>query len=444
MIHPKQTVNKIIRRPGYPAYLFLIVCIWLLSVEEPAARLGLAFVTVFRNLLPVVGVVLFLVRAIHRPSDFAKLLSPTVILAAVFALSGMIGWAANQYQNLSVTAQSLYGHLRFFVCIMLFTELFKMIPIRDYAARLFLHAAVIASVTVICGILDFFLYIWPRQMFRYGTSSLQLFYGHPSNLAAHCVFLIGLFCALLPYLQERPGKAGLRMVVIDVILTFLLLGETVLTLRVRLFGFAVFFLVLYVWMLVARRRLSLPVAAIGVAGAFAIGWRRLYDFYFSPYAYTMARGQFAINSLDIAKKNLPFGSGFGTFGSRLAQINYSPLYYKYRMMTTVGMAPSHPSYACDTFFPMILAESGWLGFAAYLGMLAILTVRVFRIQKDGSAFSRHAAFSALMMLAFEFLETTGTLAFSETYSVMIAMVIGLCFAVSAAESSKSTAGTDQP
>ena len=444
MIHPKQTANKIFRRPGYPAYLFLVVCIWLLTVEEPAAAAGLALVTVFRNLLPVLAAVLFLVRSVHRPADFSKLLSPTVILGAVFALSGLIGWAANQYQNVSVTGQTLYAHLRFFVCIWLFAELFRMIPLRDYAVRLFLHAAVIAAVTAACGLLDFFFYLWPRQMFRYGTSSLQLFYGHPSNLAAHCVFLIGLFCALLPFLQERQGKVGFRMVVVNVVLTFLLLAETVLTLRVRLFGFAVFFLVLYVWMLIARRRLSLPVAAIGVAGAFAIGWRRLYDFYFSPYAYTMARGQFAINSLDIAKKNLPFGSGFGTFGSRLAQLNYSPLYYKYRMMTTVGMAPSHPSYACDTFFPMILAESGWLGFAAYLGMLGILTVRVFRIQKDGSRLSLHAGFAALTMLAFEFLETTGTLAFSETYSVMIAMVIGLCFALSDPKADGSGKTSGQP
>ena len=41
MINPKQTVNRMLRRPGYPAYLFLVVCIWLLSVEEPAARAGL-------------------------------------------------------------------------------------------------------------------------------------------------------------------------------------------------------------------------------------------------------------------------------------------------------------------------------------------------------------------------------------------------------------------
>jgi len=176
-------------------------------------------------------------------------------------------------------------------------------------------------------------------------------------------------------------------------------------------------------MIVFRRRLNLLAVLAGIAGALVVGWRRLYDFYFSPYAYTMARGQFAINSLDIARKNLPFGSGFGTFGSRLAQVYYSPLYYQYHMMTTPGMSPRRPSYACDTFFPCILAESGWLGLIAYCGLIALLVVWIFRAQKQITARNkvRAAVFVSLILVAFEMLEATGTLSFSETYSVLIAL-----------------------
>ena len=176
-------------------------------------------------------------------------------------------------------------------------------------------------------------------------------------------------------------------------------------------------------MILFKKRLNLPVILIAVAGALAVGWRRFYDFYFSPYAYTMARGQFAINSLDIAKKNFPFGSGFGTFGSRMAQLYYSPLYYQYDMMTTIGVTPDHPAYACDTFFPCILAESGWLGLVAYLGLIFILFIYIMQSQKktDRSELSYYAVFTAFCLLAYELLETTGTLAFSETYSILIAI-----------------------
>ena len=407
---------------------FLLFCIWILNLEEPAARFGIPVVTVFRNLLLVLALIIFIIRTIHGKHTVRDILSPRLILGAVFLISGIIGWAANGYQSLSVTAFALIEHIRFWVCIYLFTELFLMTDLRRHAFTVFMHTAVISAVIIICSALDMIFVIWPRQMYRYGTSSLQLFFSHPSNLAAHCVFLMGMLCVLFPYLR-RYGDKRRHAGTAALILVFLLMCVTVMTLRVRMFGFCIFFTVLFVYMTVLRWRLNLPVTAAAGAAAVAVGWRRLYDFYFSPYAYSMARGQFAVNSLDIARKNFPFGSGFGTFGSRMAQLNYSPLYYQYRMMTTIGMNPLHPAYACDTFFPCILAESGWLGLAAYAGLMISLYVSILKQQDKTSAFHSFAAFSAIAMLAFELFDSTGALAFSETYSILISMVIGFSFAV---------------
>ena len=185
-------------------------------------------------------------------------------------------------------------------------------------------------------------------------------------------------------------------------------------------------------MIVFRKPLHLPILLGGAAGAFLIGRKRLYDFYFSPYAYTMARGQLAVNSLDIARTNVPFGGGFGTFGSRAAQTFYSPLYYKYYMMTTPGLTPKYPYFACDTFFPAILGETGWTGMIAYAGMIVLLAVMILRDQKSAVAGerSRHALFAGILLLAFELLEATGTLSFSEHYSVLISMALALAIVCS--------------
>ncbi len=211
-------------------------------------------------------------------------------------------------------------------------------------------------------------------------------------------------------------------------LTFWLLLCVLMTLRFRLFGFAAFFVILFLWMIVFRKQLRFPAAAAAVAGAAAVGWRRLYSYYFSPYAATIARGQFAINSIDIANKNIPLGSGFGTFGSRLTQWHYSPLYFQYGMMMTEGVSPEHPNFVCDMFFPVVIAESGWLGSAAYLTLILYTIFLVFRLQKKNAStnLSLYPVFTAFCMLAYEVLEATGTLAFSETYSAAIALVIGLC------------------
>ena len=422
-------------------YAFLIVCIYPLSFEEPVTRLGLPAITVFRNLIPIAGVAFFLIRALEKPSRFHRLLSPWVICGVIFAVSGLIGWAAHNYQTFRLTSQAMYEHLRFWICLYLFYLLFRKLPLEAYARRLFFHTALLSAMTAVLCAADYIFQIWPRQNYRHGIGSLQIFYGHPSNLAAHAVFLLAMLCILHPYLrgEDEPGsvrrgnacdeKRQRRLRAVCLVLIILLLAVCLATLRIRMFGFVVFFAVLFLYMIVFRRRLNLPVILIGAAGALAVGWRRFYDFYFSPFAYTMARGQFAVNSLDLARKNFPFGSGFGTFGSRIAQLNYSPVYYQYHMMTTPGMSPLSPSYACDTFFPCILGESGWLGLVAYCGLIVLLLAVILKKAPASSARARYAVFAALSLLAFEMLETTGTLAFSETYSVLIALALGFALVV---------------
>jgi len=427
-------INKISayikKKPLYGVYLFIIICIYLLSFEEPVTGAGFYGITIFRNLLPIAAVVFFFVRSIHRPEGFRKLFSPYFICGVIFVISGTIGWLANYYQDFRVTMFAMYEHIRFWLCLYLFIELFRLLPFRKYIYRFFIHIGILSGVVILAVSADLIFALWHRQIYRFGIGSIQIFYGHPSNLSAHAVFLIAMLCLLYPFLEKEYGHRS-RPCIINQILMILLLFCAALSLRLRILGLVIFFIALYVFMIILKRRLSLPVILIGTAGAAAIGGRRFYDFYFSPYAYTMARGQFAVNSLDIAARNFPFGSGFGTFGSRMAQLNYSPLYYTYKMMITIGLTPEHPAYACDTFFPCILAESGWLGFIAYLGMLFILIFSVLKKQKAVFAIpeGRYACFTAVIIIAFELLETTGSLALSETYSVLAALALGLSIAI---------------
>ena len=442
MVHGIRQKLKSIQ-PGSYLCGFFIVCVWLLSFEEPLARLAVSGITVFRNLLPVAAVLLFTYRAAKEQHHFSQLLSPFFIAGAVFSASGFIGWLMNRLQNSAVTAGTWYEHLRFWLCLYLFAGLFGSLDIRKYAKTLFPHIAVLSGVTVLSGACDLIFSIWPHQTYRYGIGSIQIFYGHPSNLGAHAVFLSAMLLLLFPYFSKEMREDRIRRILTFVLVPLLLLS-IVFTLRIRLIGLAVFSLILFIWMIPLGRRVSLPALLAGASLALLTGWRRLYDFYFSPYAYTMARGQFAVNSLDIAKQNAPFGSGFGTFGSRLAQLNYSPLYYRYHMMTTIGMTPSHPAYACDTFFPCILAESGWLGLAAYAVLIALLAICLLRLPKTGRIDppQRFACFAGLCLLSFELLDTTGALAFSETYSVLIAIALGLSLAV--LRPASLSAQTDSP
>ena len=458
--------NRISLPKGYGIYLFLVITIYLLLSEQLLTPYHIMISTIFRNLLPILAVLYFFADSVYHPDHVKKLLSPFSLCGAVFVICGMAGYFIHRYQSFPVTAQAMFEHIRFWLCLFFFTRLASRFDLQRYAKRLFFHVGGVTLIITVLTYLDFKNKIWPRQIYRYGIGSIQLFFGHPSNLGAVCAFLIGMLCLINPYLKDSvPGYGGKDKVSkknsgpvsgrdvfctvlkgLNYLLTFLLLGVIVLTLRLRLFGFVAFFVILFIYMILFRQRLNLPVILAGIAGITAIGWKRFYGYYFSPYAYTMARGQFMLNGLSIANENFPFGSGFGTFGSRMAQTHYSPLYYKYNMMLITGISPDHPNYACDTFFPTIFAESGWIGFAAYMGMvlgIAILLFIGYRqctrpiSSKEKAGFFRrlprecdtaaYAAFTGFCMLVFELLDAIGALSFSENYSVMIA--IPLAFAI---------------
>ena len=137
----------------------------------------------------------------------------------------------------------------------------------------------------------------------------------------------------------------------------------------------------------------------------------------------MARGQLTYNGLRTAVSNLPFGTGPGTFGSRAAQRWYSPLYELYGMSEIHGLERAFPSYACDTFWPMLAAEYGFLGFASYLTFVVFLFLKIRELWER----SAYIYLAAMTMFVYLLLETSGALAFSDEGAVSAALLLGLIF-----------------
>ncbi|RPJ07333.1 MAG: hypothetical protein EHM28_07525 [Spirochaetaceae bacterium] len=85
----------------------------------------------------------------------------------------------------------------------------------------------------------------------------------------------------------------------------------------------------------------------------------------------IARNALYLKSFDVARDSFPLGAGMGRYGSHLSSIFYSPIYEKYGLSTIHGMTREKPNFITDTFWPMIVGETGYLGFALYLAILAI-------------------------------------------------------------------------
>lgn len=391
----------------------LTVLLYTLTFEEALEFSALPFLYGFYSLCAMAAVPLFFFDTVRKLIKKSCLTNNYIAVAAgiVYAVSGLIGYSHYHYQSLSNTLISIFDTMRFWLLIFFFYKLFKGFNIEKYASHIVTHVEVISVFMTAAVIADMIFHIWPRQVHRFGLGSIQIFYQHPTNLAVHCLFLLCMLCLLTRFYKR----------------TFffmpLMLFNLFMTLRLRILGLVAVFIMMVIFFVLFDWKLTWVNGTAMAGGAFLIGGKRFIRYYTSPEALTMARGQFAYNGWKIAVAEFPFGAGNGTFGSRVAQRFYSPLYYKYNMYRTAGMDPIWPAYACDTFWPMIMGETGFLGLAAYLVMVGWLFLKVQRLR----ARSVWIYLAAMTAVAYEMLETTGALAFSDVTAVSIAFVFGLIF-----------------
>ncbi len=102
----------------------------------------------------------------------------------------------------------------------------------------------------------------------------------------------------------------------------------------------------------------------------------------NEYVYTSARGApdaTALRAFDVAALHAPFGAGFSRYGSYLAGANYSPEYVRLGFPRVWGLSNlpgMSGAFLTDTQWPVLIGETGWVGFVAFAGFLIAL-FRVF-------------------------------------------------------------------
>jgi hypothetical protein len=77
-------------------------------------------------------------------------------------------------------------------------------------------------------------------------------------------------------------------------------------------------------------------------------------------------------SAAIALDKMPLGVGIGRYGSHMSREEYSPVYKEYRLHRTFGLRERRPIAVTDTFWPMVLGETGAIGFIGAVGFFALL------------------------------------------------------------------------
>ena len=148
---------------------------------------------------------------------------------------------------------------------------------------------------------------------------------------------------------------------------------------------------------------------------------RQFVYYFHSLGTEAARTALTQASLRIAEDHFPFGTGFGTFASAFSADPYSKVYYLYHIQNVWGISRQYNAFISDTFWPMILGQTGWLGLVCYAAALLLLFSVIYHMRKH-NAYSFASALAAFFYLL---ISSTSESAFVNTMAVPLAFLLGV-------------------
>ena len=209
-----------------------------------------------------------------------------------------------------------------------------------------------------------FNYIVPFD-YRLGIPSYSWFFSNPGEFL-NIVFIMHV----LTIMSGSTRNFG--------VITYIAFFLQLTALRFKGFVLGVFFLFLlallredkkisFDYSEVLKRRL-IYVSPILIPVLFLVGYGQFEHYFLGELT---PRLFLVISSFSVAQDYLPFGSGGGTFGSAIANAFYSPLYIDLGFDGSYGLGDvdDDANFLSDQFWPMIIAQYGFLGLFSLLYIL---------------------------------------------------------------------------
>ena len=321
----------------------------------------------------IIGVIMFIMvlfKAMKAEITLLKFERFMLIFMFIFEIFGIISAFVYKYQDIGYSFVDAYTCAKFFIyyiCARLLTQgkltdkyFFSINGICKFIAVIFfvfaLHDAFMSP-------------WWPVGDYRVFTHSVALFFYIPDALARASITVI--FVLAYNYRYYKRNIYYIMMLTVVMILTF----------RTKAIVAVFVLYIFYIYFIKFKFKSLIPIGVATVAGASYFGYDSL-NFYYVEVEGS-ARNILTRDSITLAKNFFPLGTGFGSYGSRMASQNYSKLYinlgyYKYAAQ---GMSEENGIYLSDTFWPIVIAQTGWIGTVSFVMALLSMITYIIRSRK---------------------------------------------------------------
>ena len=350
-----------------------------------------------------------------QPLNWTRRHTMLCVLLGIFWLWGWAGYFLYRYQPLTEAAKDAYVNLKFFLAagaafLMFYDEKTDFGKLKDTLWPVLTTLTV--GLFVLC-VIDLIFGIFSTE-FRGPLRAVKVFYSAYTVLVGHCIFLSAMFL----WYFDRKGRK---------IIPYLLMLSFVVycTRRVKGIGAIACIVPIYLFILRSRYKVSRKVkifAGIVLALGAAAGLYQLVSYYF-VMGTESARAMLTLAAPFVAWDHFPTGSGWATFGSFFSADPYSPVYGMYRMAGIWGLSPDYPAFVADTYWPMVLGETGFVGCAAFIGALVIFVKMILVPRTRPSSYA-----SGIMVLLYLLISSTSESALANPIAVPMAFWLGFLLA----------------
>lgn len=362
-------------------------------------------------------IVFILLKVMKRKIRVLRYEYHLILFALVFVAMGIVSNFVTPLRSLFLSLSDMLVCIRFIVFY--FGARLLLVDYCDNKELLLDFNKISRFFASLCFVLtlhDLFLSPWFEQGdYRYFAYSTKLFFSQPSFLAVACMICMAVNIACYDLIQDRIERK--KNTVSIVMLCFIM----VMTFRSKAIASVICIILLYFLLVKFKLQSKAVLFGSGAVLALVIGWDQL-NFYYSNNFHTVLRARLHVDAMKLANESFPLGTGFGTFGSSIAAQNYSPIYTKLNYMNLHGGEADGSNFLSDTFWPTVIAQTGWIGTVAFLGILICFVYIAFTVKKKGP----YMLWAMLSILVYEMISSTSEPAFFSPSVISMFIVFGLC------------------
>lgn len=332
---------------SYTDEVITLVCLVLLVVKLPHARMHRYYLKIFLWFLGVLLIGLF------STLIYLVQVSPIAILKDILAIS------------------------KFFI-VYIYSAVFMS---EKNTSKVIRHINMFSKfyipVLLMFSILNQFINIGMDSGYRGPIKTFAFLYSHSTFLVASVVVM----CSLL--IAQGFRKNFNVLICAAIVLTFSMRSKafiymaSIMVLMILIRRRGVDLVVIFTPKI--RRRVYIAIMLIAVS-AYFIARAKISSYL--TWGLNAARPALYIISFKILRDFFPLGSGFASFASSISGEYYSPLYFKYGIDNVSGLQQSEGfNYISDTFWPYIIAQFGVFGTIMYIVALIYIFKDIIRIYK---------------------------------------------------------------